>query len=397
MINFNFNKNCYGCSACKNICPKNAIKMVENSEGFLIPQVDKEKCINCGLCEKVCIHINNCKEENNKQKNVIYGAYRKDKNNYKNYTSAGVFTFFAEKFVNDNNYVCGCAWDENMKATHIISDKKDIVKLMSNSKYVQSDMNDILVKICEKLKQGKKVLFSGTPCQVSAVKSFVNKKKINGELTKNLYTISIACHGVPSPGVWRNYKEKLERKYGSKMNDANFRYKGKFGWLSSYTKYTFENGKMVSKLSYTDDEYVINFGLGIMHRNTCYNCCYKLDLIIADFWGCSNKMLKKSKNKGISAIICRTEKGQEMINLMNDDFEIFETTIDRVIKENKPIIHSVKANKNRREFFKCYQDNGDCLSLFNKSSKLKIKSLLYRLGIFEIAKRIRYYLKHMQD
>lgn len=395
MIDFNFEKKCYGCSLCAKICPKKAIQMRKNEEGFLVPIIDKEKCINCGLCEKKCIYLNSKEKNEITNEDKFYFAYRKETDKYKTYNSSGIFTFLAKKFIENEDEVCGCIWNDNLEAIHKLSNDEECVKKMSYSKYVQSDIQNIYEEIRIKLKT-KKVLFSGTPCQVAAINNYLNKNEL-----KNLYTIAIVCHGTPSPLVWESYKKDLEKKFNSKMVDANFRYKGKYGWISPYTKYTFENGKELIRLSFTDDDYVITFGEDVLHRNSCYNCKYKgsnsnADIVIGDYWGCSNNVLKQSSNKGVNSIICHTSKGKELLTMLKEDFIVGDTTFDNITRENKPMKQPVIYNIKREKFFTNFKKNNSIGVLYEsrKNKKYKIKSFLYRLYIFELIKRVKYFIKH---
>lgn len=394
MIDFDFDKNCYGCKACKDICPQNAIKFEKNDEGFEVPVIDKSKCVNCKLCSKVCVYLNEKKENDISETDKIKIAYRKENKEFKTYTSSGVFSALAKKIIDCNGYVAGCVWNENMEAKHVISNDINMIKKMACSKYVQSDMGNLYIEIKEKLENENIVLFSGTPCQVASIKNYFKEYK-------NLYTVGIVCHGTPSPEIWKLYKEKLEKKYKGKMINANFRYKGKYGWITPFTRYEFDNNKIIEKLSFTEDEYVIAFGEDILHRNTCYTCKYKgtnsnADLIIGDFWGCSNEILRKSKNKGVSAIIVHTKLGNEMIEYINDEFIFEDIGIKDMIRENPPVLKPVNYNLKRDDFFKEYKKNKNIeyLSIGMNGVKYKIKKILYKFFIFEWLKRIKYYLKH---
>jgi len=395
MINFEFDRKCYGCSACANVCPQKAIEMVHNDEGFLVPKVNKKKCIDCGLCNKVCIYLNQKDHNEVKKNDIILSAYRKNPQYYKNYTSSGIFHEAAKIFIENQGIVCGCVWNSKMEAEHILATNMEVVAKMSYSKYVQSNLNDCFEKIEQELKNGKKILFSGTPCQVGAIKRYLKNEY------SNFYAIAIVCHGVPSPKIWEKYKEELEKKYSSKMVDANFRYKGKYGWITPFTKYTFENKKESINLSFTEDKYVIAFGADILHRNTCYDCRYKgtnsnADIVIGDYWGCSTKLLKKSKNKGINSVIVHTEKGKELMEKIENLFEFNNEKLESISLENKPIIQPVKYNNIREDFYEEYIKNGDIKRLdtmFNRK-KYKIKRILYKFYIFELLKRFKYYIKH---
>ena len=395
MIDFNFDKQCYGCRACENVCSVNAISIHQNAEGFLVPKVDEKLCVNCKKCEKVCPKLTAHAQDTTENQDIYVSAYRKEGSNYKGYTSSGIFHEIAKRTISSGGKVCGCVWNEHMEAEHILTDNMNDVSRMSYSKYVQSNMMHCYKEIETALKTNIAVLFCGTPCQVAALKKYLRKEY------SNLFSIAIVCHGVPSPKVWRTYKETLESENGAKMISANFRYKGKYGWITPFTYYEFDNGKNIKKLSFTEDPYVIAFGADILHRNTCYTCQYKgsfsgADLITGDFWGCSSKLLSASKNKGISAVIIHTEKGQKLINSLTDVFVIEQTTRRSIISENKPVFLPVKYNPVREQFYKSFVSSDSLeymFAMFNRR-KYRIKRVLYRFSVFELLKKIKYHIQH---
>ena len=395
MINFDFDKLCYGCKACESICTHGAISFESNLEGFLAPKIDESRCVSCGLCEKVCPYLNENANNQINDEDKIYALFRRDSCEYKEYTSSGIFHYLARTIIMSNGYVCGCVWDKNMKAVHIVSNNLDDVKRMSYSKYVQSDISDCFLKIKEKLNNGKKVLFCGTPCQAAALRMFLMRD------FENLYVLAIVCHGVPSPGVWNEYKNLLQEQVKSEMINANFRYKGKYGWITPYTKYEFKSGKVLEKLSFTEDPYVIAFGADILHRNSCYRCKYKgsnnnADLVIGDFWGCPTKLLKASKNRGISAVIVHTQKGNELIDEFQKQFYVEKSTIDNITSENRPIMNPVKYNPYRETFYDDFSQSHSVMLLYTMMNrkKYRVKRILYKFSVFEMIKRFKYLIKH---
>lgn len=395
MIDFNFDKYCYGCRACENACNLNAISMQTNVEGFLVPVVNRKLCVDCKLCEKICPKLTENQAEAKDPLDEIVSAYRKNQTHYNEYTSSGIFNEFAKKVINNGGKVCGCVWNKEMTAEHILTDKIEDIARMSGSKYVQSDMKSCYKEMEWELKAGIQILFCGTPCQVAAVKKYMQKDY------PNLFTIAIVCHGVPSPQVWKMYKEKLETEVNATMVNAMFRFKGKYGWITPFSYYKFDNGTIIEKLSFTDDPYVIAFGADILHRNTCYHCGYKgslsgADIIIGDFWGCSTKLLFKSKNKGINAVIIHTKKGKQVLNSLKDKFVIDESSSEKISAENKPVFVPVKYNPIREQFYKDYEEKHGLNYMFKMYGrrKYKVKRILYKLSIFEMIKRVKYIIQH---
>lgn len=396
MLEFDKRHKCFVCTACKSICPQQAIEMIENEEGFLEPKIIEEKCIKCGLCERKCPAINyNQKEKINPLK--VISAYKKNSKDYKNYTSGGVFIELAKKIIEENGYVCGCIWNDNMEAEHILTNNISEIEKMQTSKYVQSNLKDCIKRIKELTKDEIKVLFTGTACQIAAVKSVLEDNDL-------IYTCEIVCHGVPSPKVWRKYVGYMEKKTKSKIKNVNFRFKGKYGWITPFSKYYFENGKEKRFLTYNEDVYLQGFSKSLFYRKSCYNCIYKgkkslSDVIIGDFWGCPSKLLENNHNKGISIVLINNEKGKRLFDKISEHYIINEEVLEDVIKENSPIIKPVEENDNRQKFFEDLIDISDEKMVenikkltFNKNTY--IKQWMYKLGILEKLKMNRYRKKH---
>ena len=187
--------NCTGCRMCEQICPVNAIKMIENKEGFIEPVIDKTKCINCGLCSKRCPQLNEIKREDYKME--VYAAKNKNIEEQKSSSSGGVFSVLANYVLENNGIVFGCAFNDNLIAEHIgIEDKNELYKLRG-SKYVQSNTKNTFKDVKENLENSRMVLYSGTPCQIAGLKQFLGKEY------DNLYTVDLVCHGVPSPKLFK--------------------------------------------------------------------------------------------------------------------------------------------------------------------------------------------------
>lgn len=388
MIDFDIEKKCYGCRNCEIVCPKKAITIIENEEGFLVPKIDKQKCINCGLCSKKCPRVN-AENKIEIKNNQWYSCYLKNVEDRIKSTSGGIFPALANFFIQNDGYVCGCVWDENMKPIHIVTNNVDDVEGMRGSKYMQSDLKETLNEIKSKINEHK-ILFTGTPCQVAAAKLYLGDHE-------NLYTCSLICEGAGSYKVWKKYVDFLECKYKSKMKLASFRNK-EIGWDSPVAKYEFYNKKVRKTLSYEYDIYVIGFLQALYYRNSCSDCQYKgnghnADLIIGDLWGASSKMLQKTQNKGISVVIENSKKGTELLRCVAGKFSIESINPEIVIKYNKLLMESKEKNKNRDRFYKnidkkCIVKNikeNVCI----KQYKRIIKEVLYKTKIFRKIKELK--------
>lgn len=386
MINFDFEKNCYGCRNCENICPTKAIKMKENNEGFLIPVIEKEKCINCGLCNKKCPFLNIKEDNTNVQLRMWYSCYMKDEKKRQESSSGGIFPLLADWILQSDGYVCGCIWNNEIEAVHVVSNKKEDIDRMKGSKYVQSNLENIVEELKALLKDERKVLFTGTPCQVAAIKNYFLDEP-------NLYTMAVICEGVASPKVWREYKNYIEKKNNSKIENVKFRCKD-IGWEPPIMKIFFENGKVKSQLTFSANIFGQGFLQGLFYRNSCNNCQYKLenynaDIIVGDLWGASNELLKLTNNKGISAVFVNTLKGKELFGKIKENMVFELIDFQRVIKENKMIIESRKKHKNREKFFDNINDV-DIKTNIKKNLKLK-KHKQFKNSIKEIAYKTKTY------
>ena len=214
-------KQCCGCRACEQICPKLCIKMTTDEEGFMYPKIDKEKCVKCGLCKKICPMINN-KDIKQKSNNKVYKVITDNKELIKKSSSGGAFSLIVkqilEKNVNKKYKIYGCLFDENFIAKHIGVENITDISRFRKSKYVQSDLQNCYSDVKKELKEGKIIIFSATPCQIAGLRNFLKK-----EDKQNLYTIDLICHGVPSPMILYEYLKQLEEKNESKLKSFNFR------------------------------------------------------------------------------------------------------------------------------------------------------------------------------
>lgn len=367
---------CTGCTACQNVCPKNAIKMVENFEGFKYPIIDQNKCINCGLCKKTCPVLNT---KSNYSMNKCFVGYAKNSEYRINSSSGGIFTIIANYFLENNGIVIGATFTEQKKLKHVaITDKKDLNKL-KGSKYLQSDLESIFKYVKDEL-SSHKVLFVGTPCQVAGLKAYIKNDN------SNLFCIDLICHGVPSQKLFSKYISELEEKNNDKITNYNFRDK-KTGWESYSNTITFKD-KIISEVNY-DNEYMKIFLSNIALRNSCYNCNFKLgnkysDITLGDFWGIKKFHPEMYNKEGVSAIIINTEKGLSIFDLVNKNLNYKECEISEILSENSSLNYSSEIHSKRDAFFE-ELDTHDITSL---SRKYTSKPLYTR-----IIKKIKRYVK----
>lgn len=326
MINIKDKNQCCGCTACASICPKDAISMIPDIMGFKYPKVDTSKCIECGLCEKVCAFNDNYDKSLNLKEPEIYAARHKDIHEIETSRSGATFIAISDYVLDNGGIVYGVGYKDHFKVVHKRATTKDERNEFKGSKYVQSDLGSIFKQVKEDLKKGYTVLFSGTPCQTAGLNSFVGNK-----LRENLILIDIVCHGVPSPNVWKDYLSYIEKKYKKNVIKVDFRDKSRIGWYGHMESFVFEDGNKIESNLYTN-----LFYKHIMFRQSCGVCHYTnferpSDITLADYWGWQKTDPNiNADNKGISLVLVNTDKGSKIFETIKNKYL---TTIS-VKKEN---------------------------------------------------------------
>lgn len=332
MINIKDKSNCCGCTACYSICPHNAITMIPDGMGFLYPQVDLQKCTDCGLCEKVCAFHPDYDNTNNIDVPDVYAVRHKDMEEIKTSRSGAVFIALSDWVLEQGGVVYGAGYDEHFRVVHQRAVNKLERNVFKGSKYVQSDLKDTFIQIRKDLKNGLKVMFSGTPCQTSGLYSYL--KEVRQSMT-NLFIVDLVCHGVPSPYIWRDYIDYIERKYKEQVAKVDFRDKSKLGWSDHKESFVLRTGKYIIRSTYTD-----LFYKHVMFRHSCGICHFAnlqrpSDVTIADFWGWEKvDKLINSDNKGVSLLLVNTKKGKLLIDNIIDKVFIIKTDINNCLQPN---------------------------------------------------------------
>ncbi len=358
----NLRNNCCGCQACYNKCPKNAIEMIEDEKGFKYPKVNKEKCINCGLCEKVCPILNNNKIENNPK---AYACINKDEEIRMQSTSGGIFTLLASAIIKRGGVVFGAAFNNEFGVYHTYSETTEDLKKFRSSKYLQSDIQLSYKKAKELLDDGRYVLFTGTPCQIEGFKSFLLGKEYD-----NLYLQDIICHGVPSPLVWKKYKEYREKKANSKLGKMSFRSKENTTWEEYHVNMKFENNSNYD-INHNDDAYMKAFLKHLSLRESCTDCKFKKnnrisDITLADLWGIKNVKPELNDEKGTSLVIVNSTKGQELMNEIRELMICEEVDFQKAITGNPSFNTVSKINPKADLFFEELDKDVDFERLIKK-------------------------------
>ena len=278
MIEIKSKEDCCGCYACYNICPKQCITMKTDNEGFWYPKIDKNKCINCNLCEKVCPIINPVKRVDSKK--IAYASMNKDEQVRMKSSSGGIFSILAEYIIKNNGVVYGAGFDEDFNIKHKRILYSTDLDLLRGSKYVQSSIGDIYKQVKNDLENNNPVLFTGTPCQVEGLRSYLRKEYVN------LITMDFICHGVPSPLVWEKYLKKMKKSKQENIKNIYFRNKD-IGWKLFSLKIIFD--KRIYSNDLNNDLFMKGFLQDVYLRPSCYNCKFKKinrisDITVADFF-----------------------------------------------------------------------------------------------------------------
>ena len=308
---------CCGCSACVARCPKKCIGMTTDKDGFYVPEVlNVDACIDCGICSKACPFEN---PKSNDETTRFYAAYSTNEQFIMNSSSGGIFPELAAAFLKTGGMVYGAYMDDDYTLYHTgINDLSDLPKLM-RSKYYQSDIRNTYHECQQDLIGGKKVLFSGVPCQIQGLKRFLGKNY------DNLYTVDIICHGVPSPLMFSAYRSYLERKHSGKIVEVNFRDKTKYGW-SVAMKYVIEKPNGIRKeyvYNYNLSSYLRPFLMGLLTRESCYRCPFSSlerpgDITLGDFFGYQITRPELAHKEGLSLILVNSAKGCELKAICDD-------------------------------------------------------------------------------
>lgn len=364
MIKIEDKSQCCGCNACASRCPKQCIVLQEDQEGFRYPKIDTSQCINCGVCEKVCPVIHH---ENERKPLEAFAVVNPDEPIRLQSSSGGVFTVIAEQIIAEGGVVFGAVFDENWEVCHTYTETPKGLAAFRGSKYLQSRIESAYQNAEQFLKAGRKVLFSGTPCQIAGLRQYLRKEH------ENLLTVDFICHGVPSPKVWRKYldssfptqKRTITKNSALppsiKITKIAFRNKTLNGWKT----YNFvvwgksisktDQSTVLSSCKYYDNIYMQAFLNNLILRPSCYACPSKKgksgsDITLADFWGIEHLIPNLDDDKGTSLLLAQTDKGKNFIYTYLP-YRILVNT-DQALKYNSAFYESVFVHPKRSFFFK---------------------------------------------
>ncbi|MDM8326134.1 Coenzyme F420 hydrogenase/dehydrogenase, beta subunit C-terminal domain [Bacteroides gallinaceum] len=390
MIKILNKKDCCGCTACVQRCPKRCISMKEDEEGFLYPVVDKNICINCGQCEKVCPLLNRPEKIVPQPQEVLAVKNRNEEERIAS-SSGGVFIALAKKILEKGGVVFGAVFDETWEVKHIYAETFEDVKPMMGSKYMQSRIENTYCEAEQFLKKGREVLFIGSPCQIAGLHNYLRKDY------PNLLSVDFLCHGVPSPGVWRRYlnetfshpthKNKTVLSSSLKplpmLTGIEFRDKKLHGWKKysfvvrgKFTSKADQDSVLLSNIHY-DNPFMKGFLTDIYLRPSCYQCKCKngishSDLTIGDFWGINVSMPKFDDDKGTSLILINTIKGEDIFASLNVNSH--RSTLNAAMRFNAGFKETTVIPKNRNKFFIGYKNGIDLYKLIKLYTKKSLSA-----------------------
>lgn len=342
------NNRCCGCTACATVCPRKCISLLNDEKGFLYPEISQEECIHCGLCLKVCPTYNLPEMVT---PHFIAAARSRNSDIVKRSSSGGIAWVLTQHILQQNGIVYGAAFTENMLGVkHVrVSSLKDAAQLQG-SKYVQSDLSGIFDLVKSDLRQKRKVLFIGTPCQVAGL------KKSMGQDQENLFTCDLICHSGPSPKVWREHVEALQRSKGKHLRDYHFRDK-EIGWHYNLHRAIFQDGSETVH-SYWTQCYKRIFLLGLSAREICYNCPFSSikrvgDISLGDFWSISQISDSFQDDKGVNTVFVNSEKGKSLWMEITEQIEYEETELIDALQEHlvMPMTRSSSVDAFWKVFF----------------------------------------------
>ncbi len=392
MIQIKDKKDCCGCSACAEACPKACIRMEADTEGFLYPNVDTSTCIDCHLCEKVCPELNVEPEQVKSQSAHLIQI--KDDAIRKESTSGGAFTAIARWIIRQDGVVFGALLDiESFEVHHRWVDNEKELSLFRNSKYVQSHIDRCYQEVKEFLKNDRWVCFSGTPCQIEGLHHFLRGKKY-----EMLLLVDVVCYGIPSPGVYKDYMQWKQQQIGGKFNRMLFREKRLSYNYTSFSIFN-ENPKLNYHQGVEREQLMRSFFSDINVRPACYDCKFKKRYRVSDFtiWDCYDvkAFSKNFDEEGTNRVLVHSPLGERVMNDIKawTKEEQYEEIL-HFIADEIAMVKSVPMNPRREAFFEDYatMPMGELMAKwFPLTMAVRLKTFLrmtaFKLGIYNEAKR----------
>lgn len=368
MIHIENKINCCGCSACASICPKKCITMLADEEGFLYPKVNEADCIDCGLCIKVCHELH---PYDTREPISVLAAINKNEEIRLKSSSGGIFYLLAEKTIANGGVVFGARFDEQWQVVIDYAEDMKGVEAFMGSKYVQARIGTAYLDAKRFLIEGRKVLFSGTPCQIAGLHQFLKQSY------DNLLSVDLICHGTPSPKVWGMYLDEVVTAGRNAISDIQFRNK-RDGWkrFNFSMTYNQEDNSISLCSNHQQNHYMRAFLHNMILRPSCYNCQAKCgrshsDITIADFWGVNIEIPEMDDDKGTGLVLINTEKGFSAMEWNTTNHK--QTTAETAIRHNPAYYSSVSAHPKRTTFFNHLDETKSVISLITHCLRPTLK------------------------
>jgi len=374
---FDKKEDCCGCTACQHICPTESIKMIPDDEGFLYPLINQFSCIDCSLCRKTCAFQNGYDTSDNLPTPDVYAVKHKEEAIRMSSTSGGAFTAISDYVLENDGVVYGVSFDENMNVVHQKARNTEERNRFRGSKYVQSDLNNVYLEIKGYLQDGKKVLFTGTPCQTAGLKRYL--ACVN---TEKLILVDIVCHGTPSPLMWRENLNFINNKRGREIIGYNFRDK-LVAWRGANVIVQFKDKSITNSClvkTFTNLYFSHNIS-----RECCNICKYTnlsrpSDITIADYWGIEKTMPDFDDNKGVSLVLINTFKGQGLFDVIKEDFIYVKSRTNDCLQPQ--LQYPAPKSDQRNQFWNDYYSRG-------------YEYVIKKYAGYDISSRVKHFLRIM--
>lgn len=342
---------CTGCSACANACPEQCIQMAADAEGFLRPKIDSSQCVVCGTCQNVCPVLH---PKANSHETVAYAAVHKDDAIRLESTSGGVFSLLCQWVLDHGGIVFGAAYADDFSVAHGCVEKASDLSKLRTAKYAQSAIGDSYRRAKTILEQGRYVLFSGTPCQIGGLRTFLGKDY------GRLLTVDLICHGVPSPAVWEHYIQYRGEQdaQGERPTSINLRSK-ESGWAGYSIRFDYAGGQTY-RMPNSQDPYLRCFVKDLCLRPSCYACSFKgidrcSDFTLGDYWGVWSQLPELDDNQGTSIVLLHSEKAKRIWPELLSGMKAVQVDADQCFSENPSALSSATEPDDRQMFLSRYQ------------------------------------------
>lgn len=346
-------QDCTLCGACRSACPVDAIQMTAPYLDFFYPKIDPALCLHCGRCRQACPVLHPPARAEGSDLLLSFAAKSTDDAVRMRSSSGGVFYALADRMLRDGGAVCGAVFDESFHVNHLLSRRREDLLRMMGSKYAQSEMGTCYREVKRELTAGRPVLFSGCPCQIAGLRSYL------GKAYPELLLVELICHGAPSDSMLQTYIKYQEKRHGASLTRLEFRSKVK-GWHRSTVRMEFANGKTYSE-AMTLDTYMQGYFRCITLKEACFSCKFRgfssgSDVTIGDFWGAEAALPALDDNKGLSVVIAHSQKAAAFLASL--PLKLVPVGLETIVPYNQSLVRSFAAGEQREAFYAFAAEHG---------------------------------------